>query len=478
MNAHATSSGIVELKKDYHTTGFYVEADLSYNRYGSSNHSNATNSTNSTSTSAGESVKMMISISNVETMVAESCEYFGYYNCFQYGCYKYGSTQNIDYPAFSAYTTVAKGDMYLDYSYWKLSTAYLYIAQSCQSHHNYFGYDRYGVIGLGTGGSAGGDFSFSKIFSININSEVNGGSLLFKNDASNIAGVSSETYSFYANSTWQIRVYSGYVQVSYGSVGFSGNVVFDINADAIGLPYNIYTSVVSYFRSYTSTYCSSTNFRPTCTLYSGSIGDLPDININLDGINLKIPSKIYTTKNDDGSFYFNFKATSPSLTNDSYVTPSFQNSIILDARFMSYYYTVFDASSGYNYIKIYEKSTFPSSWWINAGIAGAAFFAVLLCCCCCSKKKRVTKNTSTVAQINNTTDIQNTTQAPLIYNQQVPVVPTYSYDVNSYNYAGYNAQPQYPGYNAGYQQPQVYAPAPGYIQPQAAPVGYPQENAK
>jgi len=424
---------------------------------------------------------MMISIPNEETMVAESCGYFSYYDCSQYSnCYKYSWSQAIDYPTFTAQTTVARGDMYLDYSYWSLSSAYLYIANSCQYSQSLLGYGRSGVLGLGTGGSAGSDFSLYKIFSININPDLNGGTLLFKNDASNVAGTSSYKYSFYSNSTWQIQVYSGYLKVSYGAVGFSGNVAFDVNSDAIGIPYNMYRSFISYFTSYSYTYCTSENYRPTCTFYSGhNFETLPDIIINLDGIDLKIPYQIYASQISDGSFYLNLKAISSSLTGTSYVTPSFQNSIILDAHFMSYYYTVFDASSGYNYIYLYQNSIYPYvfSWWPRV-VAGAVLIAVILCCCCCSKKKRIPNSTVTTAQINNTTDIQNTTQAPLIYNQQVPVVPTYTYDVNSYNYAGYNAQPQYPGYNAGYQHPQVYSPAPGYIQPQAAPVGYPQENAK
>jgi len=128
---------------------------------------------------------------------------------------------------------------------------------------------------------------------------------------------------------------------------------------------------------------------------------------------------------------------------------------------MSYYYVVFDATSGSNYIYLYLSSNgIPSN---GKWIGGGAFTALLLIsiCCCCAKKKRGIVTTVVTAPLNNTTAFNNTTQ--IVYTQPavVTTVPTYTYDANQYNY---------PGFNNGQQQPQggVYQPYPGsqgYVPP-------------
>jgi len=428
----------------------------------------------------------MVSIPNTETMVSAYCLSFNYYDCNRYNCYNYGWTNQIDYPTFTANVQYARSYVYLDYTYWGLNSAYLYIAQSCTGGGSATGSNRYGVIGLGTDASTKSDFTYEAIFSVLIDSDLNAGKLLIKEDASKYAQVSSPLISLSANSTWQVQAYSGYIQVGYSSASFYGNVMFDFNSDAIGLPANLYGSVTSYFGSLSDIYCySGYTYRPYCYT-TKQLKDLPDITLSINSDQIKIPSQIYATlSSDSGSyryFYLNFKATSPAYSGKNYVTPSFANSVILDANFMSYYYTVFDATSGYNYIYLYPSINAPFqpnlAKWIGIGAAGSLFLVLLCCCCCCKKKKTVDNSTTVAAPLNNTT-FNNTTQTPIVYNQQGVVdnsAPYYSYDATNYNYNGYNypAQPQV--YQPYPPQPQGGMYDPGYVPP--PPGGNFQERAK
>jgi hypothetical protein len=467
MNAHATSSGIIDLKTDYNNN-FYVETDFSY-YYGAKNASNSSNTTNSTNSTNGlgtnpSSGRMKISIANTDTMVATSCANFYYYDCSSSSsCTKYTNTKSIDYPTFTASVNYAKSYIYLDYNYWSISTNYLYIASSCSGNLN-LGSGFYGVLGLGTGNGGSSNFGYSPIFSIYINSGLTGGKLLFKSDTSTYASSSNYVQSFYATSTWQITTYSAYIQVGSYSVSMSGNVMFDINSKAIGLPQSYYNTFITYFGYQAGVYCNSGyNSRPYCyTTYD--LKNLPDITLSISGSKITIPSAIYATySSSSGSynyFYLNFKATSPSLNGDCYVSPSFANSIILDANFMSYYYTVFDATSGSNYIYLYLSSNgTPSNVkWIGSG-AFLALILISICCCCAKKKRGIASTVVATAPLNNTA-FNNTTQ--IVYTQPaiVTTVPNYTYDANQYNY---------PGFNNAQQQPQggVYQPYPsqGYVPP-------------
>ena len=151
----------------------------------------------------------------------------------------------------------------------------------------------------------------------------------------------------------------------------------------------------------------------------------------------------------------------------SYITPSFQNSVILGTYFMKHYEIVFDASSssGSNIIYLYDaKRVDPSSNnnWMFFVVGG--IFLVLICCCCANNRRKTVNNGVTAVLVNTTT------QAPLIINQQGVYPNTFGGYVNNGS-----QQPQvvYPTYNTGYQQPQggLYVPADnGYSG------GYPQSQ--
>jgi len=479
MNAHATSSGIIDLKKD---SGFYVDAELSSSRYSLSNSSNSSNITSGLGTS--DTVKMVISIANEETIVATNCLSFSYYDCGRYNCFRYSSSGPIDYPTFTvAGATQIQSYIHLDYSYWnKETSSSFYMATSCGTGDpsSSIGNGKHGVLGLGAGTSSKDDFTSSAIFSILIDSDLNGGKLLFMKDTS-YAQSSSPLYTFYGNSTWQIPNFSGSILIDGTAIYWkSGNIMFDINSDAIGVPQDMYSLLRTYFAYTPNVWCNSDLYRPTCYT-TQKLEDLPDITISFNNYQLAIPSKIYATySSTSGShttyFYFNFKATGPSMTGKNYVTSTFKDSIILDAHFMSYYYTVFDATDNTHTISLYLSSNIPGddtyTKWVAIGAVGVILL-VALCCCCAKKKKAVVVNNATTAPINTTTDAYNAAQASNVYSQQGVNNPAYSYGTANYNYPGYN---NYPG------QPQAYQLYPAqnqgrmYVPP--AQTGQFQERAK
>lgn len=151
--------------------------------------------------------------------------------------------------------------------------------------------------------------------------------------------------------------------------------MFDINSAAIGLPASIYKSFMNYFSSLDGVDCAIRDYKSKCST-NKQIKDFPDIILSVNGHQIKIPSKIYTTLlGDTGYFLLNFKATSPTFPAYSYISPSFKDSIFLECNFMSYYYSVFDASSGSNVIYLYSSANTPSqpsnAKWIVLGVVAA-----------------------------------------------------------------------------------------------------------
>jgi len=374
-------------------------------------------------------------------------------------CKEYDTKKSFDFPWFSAYTKIAEGEIYLDYIYWVLSPADLYIAYSCSNDGTMIGSNRYGVIGLGTGGNPGSDF-YEKLFSIYIAPNLTTGNLLFKNAAAKYANSTEALYTLYANSSWQVPTNSAQIKVRDSAIAFHGNIMFDINTDVVlGIPYSTYIYVLSYLNEVAGLNCVGVNYyRPTCT-YNGKIEDLPDVIILFNKISLKIPSDLYASIITEGSsFYLNFKATDPTLTGKSYVTQNFSNSIILGTRFMSYYFTVFDATSGFNMIYLYRTGNVTpksNNWWIFAVIGGVILILAVVGCYL-KKKSNNTVVKDDAAATHNTTNVvyNNGYQAPpLIETQQG------NNDPNTYgNYPGYNAQKSqgiqgiYPTFDNGYQQ--------------------------
>jgi len=408
MNAHATSSGIVDITKDSYDQ-FYVEVDLF-------------DSCSSSNIPKGDSKKqrMMISLANDETMVASHCLEFNSYACLDTCCQTYDYYREIDYPTFTAKVQDAKGKMFLDYNYWSLTDAYLFIAYDCQTGDgsSHRGEDKYGVLGLGAS-SAGSksDFTSDIIFSIWINSDLTEGKLIFKNDTNTYAQSATPVATFRSSLTWQTKLQTGKFEFPGYDFNISGSLMFDINSNAIGLPQAYFKVLVNAFAQLSGLYCFEDLYRPVC-YFTGSnpsktVEDLPDITLWVNDVKIPIPWKVYATSINSTKFYLNFKATGVNLTSASYVSPSFKDSIILDAHFMSYYYTVFDDTGDYPVMPIYPSLTTPADSGIAKWLAIGVFAIVVVVGIVYYSKKKQPVTTSDGAY----TPV---TQAPIVYSQQQP----------------------------------------------------------
>lgn len=447
MNAHVTSSGIIDLKKESSSSSaFYVEADLAY--YNRDSNSSSYNSSSDT-------VKMMVSLTTDQTIVATNCLNFRNYDCSKYNCNLYSWQQSIDFPYFSAQTIPADGYIFLDYNNWGLMKTYLYIAKQCYTRYDssFISSDMYGVLGLGAASTGGKtDFTSSAVFSVSIEPDLTRGKLVFKKDPATYAQASEPIYRINSNSTWQTIFSGGSIGLPNYSVSImSGNMMFDINSDAIGLPYDVYVLFMKYFNMTSGVQCGSDQYRPICS-FNGKIEDLPNVTLSFSGHSLNIPSKIYATAlNEGSSFYLNFKVIGPGFSGKSYVTSPYMDSIILDANFMSYYYTVFDAATGNNIISLYLSKDIQSNnnaWWILLLAAIAVVLAGLCIFCAKKKKRKVINNDSTTID---TPTPDNWAKTPLMTDDGQERDSTTVYHSTKYN----QQQPQglYPGFNdAMYQE--------------------------
>jgi len=460
MNAHASSSGRIELKKDS-SSGFYVDADFA----------SVDTSKTSSNSAVFDDVKMTISIVNEETLVASSCLNFSPYDCSRYSCSEYNIPFNIDFPSFTVTgATEVRSYIYLDYQYWNIDDSYFYTADSCQTgeYKTDIGKDRSGVVGLGTGPLSKSSYTHAPLFSFLINSNLTGGELLFMKESKYIQA--GPLYTFKSNSTWQIPPDSD------ASIKISGiassvvplpnlSVMFDVNSDAIGLPEPLYTDLLVNLLGLPYFKCNGAGtYRPYCYT-TGKFEDLPDIILSINSTQIIIPYKIYasepTKSGANTFFYFNFKATGAYESTKGYVTPSFKNSIILDAHFMSYYYTVFDGTGTHNVIQIYSTAipdSEPFAKWIIFVALGVILLVGLGGLLYWLKMRRDSVNKINALIVPTTTEGFETAKAPLVDNLEEAKHSAPSDAENAINLNG-SAQHQVQIY------PQLEGP--GYVPPVA-----------
>jgi len=397
MNAHATSSGIIELKKDSNEfSGFYVEADLYQSNYSLSN-------TSVSRSDPAETLKMMISISNNKSMVATKCFSFTPYDCAKYGCSPLDNPFELDNPSFVALTNTAGGEIYLDETYWSLTSKILYVATSCHTDDSTtdasIGAGRAGVLGLGTGDGGELNYKSTRRFSVYIKPDLSEGKILFNNDTS-YAGSSEALVTFIANSTWQVKIEKGKFEVNGYSFDIDGlgNLMFDINSDAIGLLQPYLTLLINNFALPLGIRCNDDDYRPFCyyTNPSKKVKDLPDITLWVNNANISIPWTVYASPVNSSAFYLNFRGLGTHSSGHAYVNPAFFGSVILDANFMSYYYTVFDGTlPGYNAIYLYPTGKYSpesdnTAKWIIAGVFVILIGLGIYCYTSQKKKKQAT----------------------------------------------------------------------------------------
>ena len=444
INAYASSTGEVSIVKDLE--GYYVYTDLAY------------------STSpwlvGPDTVKMSLGLSNSHVLLIDYCLNFQPYNCDKYHCTKdSGSPQTVNYPYFISSVIQASASVYLDYAYWELQEKAL-LATACSTFRtDSIGTSRSGIIGLGTDGSSRNNFLKNNLFSILWSSDLRNGTLRFDVD---------DTYTYYtegnltSSANWIVPI-QGYIQMSPYDQDFTGSLAFDINADALGFPLQLFQYIVQVIVKTQWLHpitCTNDTFQPTCN-YTGYVKNLPTIDLGTgqNSIHITFPPEIYVlnAKNADDYVYsitLNLKALDPLSSGKPYVTSDFGNTIIVDARSMSPYYIVFNATESTNMIQLYQAKVRPDpnnppSKWIYVIIGIIILVMVIACCASCFKKKRT---------------VRPVTQTPLIIgdnsiNNAGPVVTGYDY-----NYQGGVQNNNY------YQQQQPQ----GTIQyaPPAAPTGY------
>jgi len=298
----------------------------------------------------------------------------------------------VDYPYFSADGGYAGADLYLEYINWDLK-ADAFLAESCNSHYEYYGQFRSGIIGMGTEGNAWNNFYFFPKFGIYLNKDLSGGKLMFTQDTS-YYNSSFPVTSMIADRNWKVKL-NGYIKVGYNTVSFIGKLVFDMHADAIGLPYATSSTILSYLKSYSSVDCKwDTSYQPMCD-YNGYISNLPDIVI-VNGTNqISIPPEVYVVdgyrKDYVSMITLNFKVIGSIYTKKNYVTPDYNDAIILDSRFMSYYYTAFDNSYGVPtialYIAIHNSMTGLQVLYL---LIFVGIVIAVVCCVKAAKRRRPT----------------------------------------------------------------------------------------
>ena len=401
ISAYSGKSGDIDIKRDPY--GFYVEADFGYNTiYGPQPEPEP----NPMPYGSG---KMMISLSNSETTATSTCLNFSDYNYTGYNwAYNMWET-TISYPNFLAPSLAGYSFIYLDRKYWGITRTKVFLTKlnACQTGANasLIGSDRDGVLGLGSDKTQD-NFWVSKNFSVYIKPDLSAGKLLFMNNTSNYTASLEPVHKLTADVNWRLLSPSGSIGIKNYSAAFENrNVIFDIHSDAIGLPSDLFTLFLSYFVQIPGISCSSDLYKPDCNT-TGSAQDLPDITLSVNSTQIKIPSIVYAAPNDTNSSFFklNLKATSPDLSGFSYVTPAFKDSIILDAHFMSNYFTVFGFATGSNVITLYPAATDnkgdnpddPTRWMIIIGAAVVIFLVIIGCCV--KRKIAATKLTANIVK--------------------------------------------------------------------------------
>lgn len=341
LDLYATKSGNITLGQD--GGGFYVPIDFKNYEYEASD--------------GVSSYDMSLCLYSSQTFLATySClDFFGY-SCQSYPqCETYqASPFSAEYVQFSATGSMMSTSIYLDYSNWYLDERAGY-ASNCTTNVSLpYGNSRYGLLGMGFANGGQDNYPRSRMFSLSLNETNHSGSLLFHSGSS---AVEFPTYTpvvtIQTDNNWNINT-SALITIGYNSIEFETTVIFDLNSDLLGFPVSIYDYLIKSLEKNTSMSCSNATFKPVCS-FTGNVLALPNITLAIQNQNIQIPPNIYvqwyyiynSPANSSYSLTLNLRAISSSLLNDSYVSPAFNDFVILDQNFLLYYITLFNAT-GYN----------------------------------------------------------------------------------------------------------------------------------
>jgi len=319
---------------------------------------------------------MSLSFYTHQTLLVSECLKFSSYDCEKYHCTP--NPTNVDvrnYFSFTAQSYWAGANLYLDYDHWGGQVPSL-IATSCEANTtDSYGQDRYGIIGLGTSFAGKSNWNASSpIFSVWVHDNMMLGELIFKKDLYNFAESATPVAVLKASSDW-VSTLSGTVEIGKDkTLDMNVDLIFDLSADSIGLPLKIFNQVIEDLDSFGVKNCATgSTYQPSCDL-QGDYANLPNITLVSGNSKLVIPPKVYVLEYvDKTSVTLNLKGLSNDLTGESFVTRSYDNCIVLDAKFMNYYYVVFEYQnengSTITFYKSGKGAVEPDdgdngSWWI------------------------------------------------------------------------------------------------------------------
>jgi len=310
--------------------GFYAAVDLVYDP----------------PTSPGaQPAPMSLSFYTHQTLLVSECLKFSSYDCEKYHCTPNPDDPDVrNYMSFTAHSYWAATNLYLDYDHWGGKIASV-IATSCEaSTTDSYGQNRYGILGLGTAFAGKSYFNASKpILSIWIAESMKLGELMFEKDLYHFAESATPVTVLKASSNW-VSSLSGTIQIGKEkTIDMKVDLLFDLSADSIGLPLSLFNQVIESLDSFGVKNCATgSTYQPTCDL-QGDYANLPNITLVSGNSKFVIPPEVYVLQYvDKTSVTLNLKGLSNDLTGESFVTRSYDNCIVLDAKFMIYYYVVFE----------------------------------------------------------------------------------------------------------------------------------------
>lgn len=391
LNAYATKYGRIPLLKD-DFGGFYLSVDLKDDSDDASD-----------SEFGPDTVPMFLGLYTSQTLLASECLNLGFYDCDYYKCLpNETSFTGYEFPYFQADGYFATADMYLDYNYWKLhKLSNAAIAISCTSQRSELsGIKKFGILGMGTRENAKNNFlKSSNSFSIYIKRDLLDGLLLFENDFA-YAQSKKPLSILKTDEDWVVR--NGVenktsIHIQNLDVVSQFDLIFDIGFSGIGLPLNIYFGVISALEEVSNLKCNSVYSFASCT-YHGRMISLPNIIINVSSSILVIPPETYVKRNEPSNsiLQLNLIGMSSILSEVSFITPRFNNCVILGAELMSLYYTVFNISD-HSIVLYGSRIEIEGQKWLIILIECILFISFVIgawaCCHFLNKTKRpVTKS--------------------------------------------------------------------------------------
>jgi len=404
--------------------GYYVGADFEFdpvsrsNEFGPSTH------------------QMMLGLYTSQTLLPNKCLDFYTYSCKAYNCTIRENNASSVYPSFSASGKKVTATLYLEYTHWYLSVdSNALLTDTCTSSAEY-GTGRYGILGLGR--TAGSELNFGgvgyPVFSIYLPTDSSSGKLLFKNDPSYTKS-SHPIAQIETDTDWKILI-DGSISVGKQEYFAKTHLIFDLNADSIGFPRDLFQIILDYLSTF-GVSCDESSYQPACSYPDGHIYQLPDIIITSGSFRIPIPPQLYVlnvgTQDYMTSFNLNINALGTNETGRSFVTNEYSNTIILDSSFMTYYYTVFDGADNRQKQKITlyisKNAIVPNDPNFIYYILGIIGLIVLLSVCIILRNKN---------KKNNSYDLQSS----LTLNEQTTIYGK-NHNVVEYSQPASNAQSTY-----------------------------------